>query len=108
MLELVKKSAFVSLGLAAMSANSIRRIGKKIAEESKLSEDEGKKLVDDLLLQSEESKAKLNAKIKTLVKESLDEMDIVTKKDLEVLIIKESDIDKDPTPKSATKKTKAI
>lgn len=107
MLQLLKKSAFVSLGLAAMSAGSIKRIGKKIAQEGKLSEAEGKKLVDDLLDQSEKSREEINTKIKKLVKESLEEMDLVTRKDLEGLEIKKTIIDTDSDSKPTSKKPKA-
>lgn len=106
MLQLVKKSAFVSLGLAVMSANSIKRIAKKIADEGNFSEEEGKKLVDDLLLQSKKSREEINTKIKRIVKESLDEMDIVTRKDLEGLEKKKSEAVKDIEPKASTKKAK--
>lgn len=106
MLELVKKTAFVSIGLAAMSASSIRKIGKKIAEEGKLSEAEGKKLVEDLLDQSKKSRSDMKIRLKKIVKESMDEMDLVTQKDLKNIEDKLDDIEKTVNPKPA-KKSKA-
>jgi len=82
MLKLVKKSAFISLGLAAMSATAVRRYGQKLAKEGKLSEEEGQKLVDDLLKQSKKSKADLKNNINKSVKESVVEMDLATKSDI--------------------------
>lgn len=82
MLKLVKKSAFISLGLAAMSATAVRRYGRKIAKEGNLSEEEGKKLVDDLLKQSKKSKADLKKNINKSVKESVEEMNLATKNDV--------------------------
>ena len=82
MLELLKKTAFISLGLAAMSVATIQRLGKKIAEEGELSEEEGEKLVHDLLEQSKKSKIELKKNIEKTVKKSLLEMDIATSKDI--------------------------
>ena len=82
MLKLVKKSAFISLGLAAMSATAVRRYGQKLAKEGKLSEEEGHKLVEDLLKQSKKSKADLKANINKSVKESVSEMDLATSSDI--------------------------
>ena len=82
MLKLVKKSAFISLGLAAMSATAVRRYANKIAKEGNLSEEEGRKLVDDLLKQSKKSKADFKKNINNSVKESVTELDLATKSDV--------------------------
>ena len=82
MMQLLKKSAFMSLGLAVLSTSAIKRIGQKIAEESKLSEEEGRKLVEDMLVESEKSKDLLKKKVEKCVKESVSEMDIATSKDV--------------------------
>ena len=56
MLEQLKKNMFIGIGLMAMTRTRIMEFGKKLAEDSKLSEDEGKKLVDDLLTQADDMK----------------------------------------------------
>ena len=104
-MKLVKRTAFVSLGLAAMSAATIKRIGKKIADEGKLSEDEGKKLIDDLLEQSKKSKAEVKKTINTSVKESLTDLDVATNKDVKSINKRLDKIEKSIPKKSAAKKT---
>jgi polyhydroxyalkanoate synthesis regulator phasin len=83
MLQLVKKTAFMGIGLASMSALTIRRLGNKIAEDAKLSGEEGQKLVDDLLEQSEKSKEELKENIRKTVKDSISEMDLATVDDVD-------------------------
>ena len=105
MMKLVKRTAFVSLGLAAMSAATIKRIGKKIADEGKLSEDEGKKLIDDLLEQSKKSKAEVKKTINTSVKESLTDLDVATNKDVKSINTRLDKIEKSLPKKPVAKKT---
>ena len=103
-MKLVKRTAFVSLGLAAMSAATIKRIGKKIADEGKLSEDEGKKLIDDLLEQSKKSKAEVKKTINTSVKDSLTDLDVATNKDVKSINRRLDKIEKGLPKKPAAKK----
>lgn len=81
-MQLLKKSAFVGLGLAALSTSTVKRLGNKIVEESKLSEQEGQKLVQDLLEESAKSKELLQKKIEKTVKDSINAIDITTSKDI--------------------------
>ena len=105
MMKLVKRTAFLSIGLAAMSAASIKRIGKKLADEGKLSEDEGKKLVDDLLEQSKKSKAQLKNDINKTVKDSLSDLDVATTKDVKDINSRLDNIEKNLEKKPSKKKT---
>ena len=104
-MKLVKRTAFLSIGLAAMSAASIKRIGKKLADEGKLSEDEGKKLVDDLLEQSKKSKAQLKNDINKTVKDSLSDLDVATTKDVKDINSRLDNIEKNLEKKPSKKKT---
>ena len=103
MLKLVKKSAFISLGLAAMSATAVRRYANKIAKEGNLSEEEGKKLVDDLLKQSKKSKADLKQNINNSVKESVVELDLATKSDIQKVNTRLTKIENSIKPKAKPK-----
>ncbi len=93
MLKLVKKTALVGLGLGVLSVASIRRIGEKIAEEAQLSEEEGKKLIEDLLEQSEKSKAEIKETIYKTIKETVAEMDLATADDIDMVNDRLDDIE---------------
>ncbi len=71
MIDLLKKNLYVGLGLLSMTQNKIVEVGKKLAEESKLSEDEGKKFVDELMKQAEESKENLQAQVSKIVEKTV-------------------------------------
>jgi polyhydroxyalkanoate synthesis regulator phasin len=81
MLKLVKKTAFIGLGLAAMSVSALEQLGGRISKEANLSEEEGEKLVDDLIEQSKKSREEL---METVKKTVLD-LGIVTSEDLKTI-----------------------
>ncbi|HCE42464.1 MAG TPA: hypothetical protein DET40_02830 [Lentisphaeria bacterium] len=56
MIEQLKKNMFIGIGLMAMTKDRVKEFGKKLAEDSKLSEAEGEKFVDDLLKQADDMK----------------------------------------------------
>jgi polyhydroxyalkanoate synthesis regulator phasin len=71
MLEQLKKNMFIGIGLMAMTQARIREFGKKFAEDSKLSETEGEKLVDDLLKQADDMKKYFETNISKIVEDKM-------------------------------------
>ena len=71
MLEQLKKNMFIGIGLMAMTQSRIKEFGKKFAEDSKLSEAEGEKLVDDLLKQADDMKKYFETNISKIVEEKM-------------------------------------
>lgn len=71
MLEQLKKNMFIGIGLMAMTQSRIREFGKKLAEDSKLSEAEGEKLVNDLLKQAEDMKNYFEKNFSSIVEEKM-------------------------------------
>ena len=82
MFDLLKKTILTGIGIASMTKEKIEKLGKKISEESKLSAEEGKKFVNDLLKQSEKARENLEAQVQKLVKITLGKLDIPTHEDL--------------------------
>ena len=82
MFDLLKKTILTGIGIASMTKDKIEELGKKISEESKLSAEEGKRLVQDLLKQSEKAKNNLEAEVQKFVKIALGKLDIPTHEDL--------------------------
>ena len=91
MFDLLKKTMLTGIGIASMTKDKIEELGKKISAESKLNEEEGKKMVNDLLKQSEKAREDLENQVQKLVKKALEKLDIPTREDfnrLEKRIIK--------------------
>ena len=78
MIDLIKKIVFTGVGLAAMTKDKIEALGKEIAEQAKLSEKEGKDLLDELMKKSEESRKDLEKQVEKFVKK----MNLATRDDL--------------------------
>jgi len=81
MFELLKKTMLTGIGIASMTKDKIEELGKKISAESKLTEEEGKKMVNDLLKQSEKAREDLENQVQKLVKKSLEKLDIPIRED---------------------------
>ena len=71
MIEQLKKNMFIGIGLMAMTRNKVMEFGKKLAEESKLSEAEGEKLVNDLLAQADDMKKYFEKNFSNVVEEKM-------------------------------------
>lgn len=70
-IELVKKNILMGLGLASMTQAKLKEIGKKIAEEGKLSQEEGEKLVSEILKQADEAKDSLQKQMHDMIEKSM-------------------------------------
>ena len=81
MFDLLKKTILAGIGIASMTKDKIEKLGKKISEESKLTAEEGKKFVNDLLKQSEKARENLEAQVQKFVKNALEKLDIPTRED---------------------------
>ncbi len=82
MFDLIKKTMLTGVGLAIMTKDKVEELAGEIAKKGKMSEKEGKKLVDDLLKKSEQARKDLDKKIEDAVRKALKKMDIATKKDI--------------------------
>ena len=85
MIELVKKALLTGVGVAALSKEKIEDLAKEIVERGKMTDQEGKKLVDQLLSSSEEARQDLQKQIEEKVQTVLDKMDLAKKSDIDAL-----------------------
>ena len=85
MIDLVKKAMFTGIGMMSLTKEKVEEIAGEFVEKGKLSEQEGKNLVSDLLKRSEESKGEIKKQIEAVVKSTVAKMDIATKTDIEAL-----------------------
>lgn len=76
MLDSLRKAVYASVGLAFLTRDKIEELGRKFAEEAKLPEGEGRKLVDELLKKGEDAKASLDRTVASAVGSALEKLDI--------------------------------
>jgi polyhydroxyalkanoate synthesis regulator phasin len=73
------------LGLAVLTKEKVEELAHELAEKGKLTEKEGKELVDSLRTRSEEARKELEAKIRGTVEEAIKKLNLATKRDIEDL-----------------------
>jgi len=85
MLDIARKTILLGIGLASMTKDKVEELAKKIAEEDKLSKEEGRKLADDLLKQSDEATKNLKDQVEKFVGNILEKLNSPSRKDLQKL-----------------------
>jgi polyhydroxyalkanoate synthesis regulator phasin len=85
MLDSLKKALYAGVGLAFLTRDKIEELGKRLAEEAKLSEPEGRKLVDEFLKKGEDARASLEKMVSGAVNAALERIDIPKRSDLKAL-----------------------
>ncbi len=85
MIDLVKKTLLTGLGVASLTKEKIEEVANAFVEKGKLSEQEGRTLVDELLTRSEESREELKKQIEERIQAALEKMDLAKKSELEAL-----------------------
>ena len=85
MIELVKKTLLTGVGVAALTKEKIEEVAKDFVEKGKMTEQEGRDLVKDLVKRSDESRIELQELIETKVQALLEKMDLAKKSEVDAL-----------------------
>jgi len=81
MKELLKSIAYTSIGAAFLTKDKIEELKDDLVERGKISQDEGKQFVDELVKKTDSIKDSLDLKISKIVEEKIKQLDIVTNDD---------------------------
>jgi polyhydroxyalkanoate synthesis regulator phasin len=79
MVDLIKKAFYTGLGLAVLTKEKAEELVKDLAEQAKLSEHEGKDLVESMLKQSEEARNDFQSKIDETVQAVVKRLNLASK-----------------------------
>jgi len=85
MKDLLKKSMLAGLGLVVVSKDKIEESIRELIEKGNISEQEGKKLVQEMIGNAEKAKGDFEKMVDKYVDKALSRMDIVKKSDLQEL-----------------------
>lgn len=83
--EFMKKAMMIGIGIAMKTQSEIEEMTKDFVDKTKMSEDEGKKFIDDMVKRYDEAKKDMEKKIRDGVAEYMTKADIASKKELEAL-----------------------
>jgi polyhydroxyalkanoate synthesis regulator phasin len=76
MFDLIKKAMFTGIGMAALTKEKIEEIAADFVQKGNLSENEGRKLVDEMMKKSEESKEEIKKQLDALVYATIEKMQL--------------------------------
>ncbi len=81
MKELLKSIVYTGIGAAFLTKDKIEELKDDLVEQGKISQDEGKQFVDELVKKTDSIKDSLDLKISKIVEEKIKQLDIVTNDD---------------------------
>ncbi len=89
------KGVYTGIGLLLKTKERVEEIGNKIAEESKLGEEEGKKFVDNLKKESDEARVEFEKKVEEKVEEVMKRIGLARDEEVQKLKVKISELEVD-------------
>ena len=79
MVDLIKKAFFTGLGLAVLTKEKAEELVKDFAEQAKLSEHEGKELVNSMMKQSDQARNEFQSRIDEAVQAVVGRLNLASK-----------------------------
>jgi polyhydroxyalkanoate synthesis regulator phasin len=79
MVDLIKKAFYTGIGLAVLTKDKAEEMIKDIAQQAKLSEHEGKELMDSLMKQSDQARQDFQSKLDEAVVAVVNRLHLATK-----------------------------
>ncbi len=104
MKEKIEKAIYSGLGMLSMGKDALEKTFKKISEDLKMTEEEGKKFAEELRTEADKAKENLEGIVEKSVKKVLDTLHLATEKEVSELKQKIADLEK--KLKSASKSEK--
>jgi polyhydroxyalkanoate synthesis regulator phasin len=108
-----KKAAYIGVGIASTAYDTVLDKMNELVKSGKISEDEGKKIVDDLVSDLDTKKGELETRFGNIVKKIVGSLDLPKRSDVHSLKAKIAEMeaqladgtDTTPAKKPAAKKT---
>ncbi len=85
MVDLIKKAIYTGIGLAAFTKDKAEELVQDLTSQAKLSEHEGKELVESLLKQSEQARTEFQSRIDEAVMAVVSRLNLATKDEVSAL-----------------------
>jgi len=104
--ETLKKLVYAGVGLAAQATEKIEETVKDLINKGKISDKEGKKIVDDFFKKSEKKKDSYENKFKKAIEDVTAKFNYVSRKDFDALVKRIAKLEKAGIKKTATKAKK--
>ena len=83
---MLKDLIYIGLGGALLAKEKVEEELSELVEKGKLNKEEAQSFIDKAKVKGEEEEKEFKAHLKEVIKETLEEMDVATKKDIKALI----------------------
>ena len=83
--DLFKKFLYTGVGLVSVTADKIQKSMDKLVDENKISSEEGKKVVDDLIKDTEGKKEEFEGQLKKVVEDFMNRFKLASHSEVEDL-----------------------
>jgi polyhydroxyalkanoate synthesis regulator phasin len=80
--DLIKKFVYTGVGLASLTAEKLQKSIDKLVDEDKISEKEGRKIVDEFFHKTESKKKSFETQISKVIKEVISKFDFSKAKEI--------------------------
>ena len=102
--DLFKKFVYTGVGLVSMTAEKLESSVNKLVDENKISTEEGKKIVEDLMSKTEAKKEEFESKLKEVTESVVAKFDFLKKNDYETLVKRVEALEAEVAKKKTVKK----
>lgn len=89
-----QEGLYAGLGMALRTKERVEEFAKKVAEEYHMNEEEGKRFLDDMVKESQETRTRLDELVEQRFQSFIDEVGLPKKEDIDKLTKKISDLEK--------------
>lgn len=85
MIDFIKKAMFTGVGLASITKDKIEEVANEFVEQGNLTEQEGRKLVKEMMDYSEKSRSELENQVDEYIEKAIIKLDLARSSDIEEL-----------------------
>lgn len=82
MIDVIKKTMLMGVGLAAMTKDKVEEYARDLADSAKLSSEKGKKFVEEVVERAEKARDDLESTVHRAVNDQLKKSDLLTRDDI--------------------------
>ena len=85
MIDLIKETLLTGIGVVALTKEKIEEVAKEFVEKGKITEQEGRALVEDLVARSEESRIEFQKQVEEKVESVMKKMNLAKQSEVDAL-----------------------
>ncbi len=83
--DLLKKILYTGVGIAALTAEKLQQVIDGLVKEDKITQEEGKKIVDDFFKNTKTKKEELESQLKSVIEKVVGNFNFASAKDVDAL-----------------------